>query len=155
MRQGRRQVVDWNKYKTWKFQMPRHESFSAECGAYALYAITKKPYEKILKLSDKGCWPTSVMMAYLKKNGFEVIPVTIGNMVESHSVESRHSKPRLTGKNVLLIDQKCYEEENTWSVIYGNEYAHSGDVEDLHPLEFINYPIEAAYLVYHKSWRGL
>lgn len=151
MRIGKPQKIDWKKYRTSKFHFPGDPDGSVECGAYALYALTKKPYKQILKLSKKGHWPNSVMFGFLKKNGYEVIPVTIGNVVEGYSVEG-YGKPKLNERNVLLIDQKCYEEENSWSVVYGNMSGHSGEVDALSALEFINWPIEAAYLIYHKSW---
>lgn len=152
MRKGKRKKIDWKQYRTSKFHFPDDPDGNVECGAYALYAITKKPYESIVKMSKDGHWPNSIMMGYLKKHGYEVIPVTIGNMVEAHSVESFSSKPRLNERNVLLIDQKCFEEENSWCVLYGNMIGHSGEVDALNPLEFINFPIEAAYLIYHKNW---
>ena len=151
MKIGKVQKIDWNKYKTSKFHFPEDIN-NAECGAYALYAITKKPYNNVVKLSKNGHWPTSVMLGFLKKNGYEVIPVTLGNLVECHSLNEYSTKVKLTGRNVLLLDQRFYEGENSWAVIYGNMYGHSGDACPIDALEFINFPIEAAYLIYHKTW---
>lgn len=148
MKQGKVQKIDWNKYRTSKFHFPA-DIDNAQCGAYALYALTKKPYNNIVKLSRNEHWPTPVMIGFLKKNGYEVIPVTLGNLVECHST---YGKPKLDGRNVLLLDQRFYEGENSWAVLYGNMYGHSGDAVPIDALEFINFPIEAAYLIYHKSW---
>jgi hypothetical protein len=152
MRKGRQQKIDWKKYRTSQFHFPSDPPGSVQCGAYALYAITKKPYKEIEKLRKDECWPTHVMLKYLKDNGYEVLPVTLGNMVEGHSVND-FSKPRITERNVVLIDQKCFREENSWCVLYGNMIAHSADVSALPPLEFLNWPIEAAYVVFHPKWR--
>lgn len=152
MKKGKPQRVPWFKYRTDKFEMP--ESISgAECGAYALYAITKKSYNTIAKLSRKGHWPNSVMFSFLKKHGYTIIPVTIGNVVEGYSIKGDYHKYTINSKNVLLIDQKCYREENSWTVLHNNLEAHSGYVDQLSPLEFVNNPIEAAYIVFHDKWR--
>jgi hypothetical protein len=158
VRKGKPNKIDWEKFKTSRFEFPPNipPHISPECGAYALYALTGKQTEDYRKIFKKlarkdGHWSTKTMVGYLNSKGFVVIPITIGNVVESYSVKQLN-KPWIESENVILLDQKCYREENTWSVIHGNMYAHSGDVDVLDPLEFLNYPIEAAYLVYHPKW---
>jgi len=150
MRIGIPKLINWKEYRTPHFRFAQ-EMMSAECGAYALYTLTKLPYEKIIKMSRKGHWPNSMMFSFLKKRGFEIIPVTLGNVVEAHSV--KRGKPDINTMNVLLINQHCYKEESTWSVIYNNNIAHSGDIDSFDSMEFINYPIAEAYLIFHKSWK--
>jgi hypothetical protein len=152
MKQGRIQKINWREYQTNKFHFAPLLG-AAECGAYALYSITKQKYSNIVKLGDKGHWSNKVMFKYLNNLGYKVIPITINNVVESYSINTLSKRPNLNVRNVILLDQKCFREENTWSVMYGNMIAHSGEIEVVHPLEFINCPIEAAYLIWHNKWR--
>lgn len=151
MKIGKPKFVPWHKYKTSKFHFPS-DIGKAQCGAYALHAITKKSYKDIEKLSKNECWPTVLMFKYLKQHGYEIHPITIGNMVEAHSVND-FTKSKITENHVILIDQKAYKEENTWAVLYGNMMGHSGETEALKPLEFFNYPMEAAYVIWHNKWK--
>ena len=150
MRVGKPARINWRDYATPHFRFAPEVS-SAECGAYALHTLTKQPLKKIMKMSKKGHWSNSVMFSYLKKHGCKVIPVTLGNVVEAYSVS--RGKPKLNTMNVLLINQHCYKEESTWSVIYNNYLAHSGDVGSLNPLEFVNFPIAEAYLIFNPKWK--
>jgi hypothetical protein len=154
MKKGKPQKIKWKDYAHIFFQHPTplHPDDGADCGAWALHAITKKPLKGIMKLSKNGHWSNATMFKYLRKNGFEVIPVTMGNMVEAHSVNSGR-KPMLGKYHVMLIEQHCYKEENTWAVLHNNEISHSGELLPLDPLEMINYPLAAAYLIHHKNWR--
>jgi len=154
MKKGKKEQVNWAKYQIDDFKFPK-QVYSMECGAYALHAITRQPKELILPLSDKGHWSNATMFRFLRKHGYQIIPITIGNLVEAYSVHSAFDKRKLSDKNVILVEQLCYKEENTWAVIHKNKIAHSGSVKKLNPLEFINWPIEAAYLVYHPSWRSV
>jgi len=151
MKKGKVKKVDWNKYKAPKFWLPvKYEG--GGCGAAALHALTKKPYKMIKKLSKDEHWGTRTMLTFLKNNKLEIIPVTLGNVVECHSVSIFGSKPKILHDNVLLLGQECFREEMTWSVIYGGRQFHSGVNDILDPLEFINYPIERAYLIWNKKW---
>jgi hypothetical protein len=153
MKQGRIQHINWRKFRTSKFHFPANVP-NAECGAYALHALTKHVYKKILPLGKiGGHWPDKVMFSYLRKHNYQVIPITYGNMVNSHSVESFLMKPLINECNVLLIDQKCYYGENSWSVVYGNMMGHSGEIEKLDSLELVNFPPEAIYLIWHEKWK--
>ena len=150
MRIGKTQKIDWKQYDCRNFKFIPQVNYG-ECGGFALHILTKQPYEKIAKMSRKGHWPNSVMFDYLRRYGCEIIPVTLGNTVNAHSVKK--GKPKIGPRNVLLINQHVYKEESTWSVIYNNHWAHSGDVEMLDPMQFINWPIAEAYLIYNKDWK--
>ncbi len=144
--------IAWFNYQTHKFQFPMPME-EVECGAYALHAITKIPYNDILKFnkSKDGHWSTKTMLKFLKKHKYDVAPITVKNTVNCYSV-SNFYKPLLRHNNVILIDQKCYVEENSWLVLYKGFTMHSGEIDKLNGLEFINYPIEQAYMIWHKDW---
>lgn len=154
MRKGKVKEVKWYKYSTYDFKIPLSNTDDyykyPECGAYALYAITKKSSKSIMKLGKNGHWPTKVMLTFLKKHGWHAERITMGNMVEVFNDIS--FKRKITNNHLILIDQACFGYENTWSVIYRNTIMHSGSVNELNSLEFVNYPIEDAYVIYRKSW---
>jgi hypothetical protein len=152
MRKGRIEKINWRKFRTEKFEWPVDVEISeTECGAYALYALTKEPHDEIMKLSRNGHWPTRLMLKFLRDRGFQVVPVTLNNVVESYRFEQ--NKPELNKFNVLLLDQHAYEDQSTWSVAYDNMLGHSGYPEPIDALQFVNYPIQAAYLIFHKDWK--
>jgi hypothetical protein len=150
MRKGRKQKINWVEHEAPKFTIKPPET-EIECGAWALHVITKAPYHQLLRLSRKGHWPNKVMLGFLKACGCTVKPITLGNVVESQSVKS--GKRRLTERNVILIEQGCFEEESTWAVLFDNKISHSGETGDIPPLEFVNWPILEAYLITHKEWK--
>jgi hypothetical protein len=153
MRKGRPEKVDWRVYRTKYFEFAPESYSGPECGAYALHTLTKAPMSQIMKHARKdGHWPDKTMFSFLRARGFELIPITIGNTVEAHSSKRWLDKPSIRKTNVILLDQMCYREESTWSVIYDGKIAHSGSVDDMSPVEFLNCPINAAYIVWHPSW---
>jgi hypothetical protein len=150
MKTGRNQKINWQDYQTFKFK-PSASPHNVECGASALHCITGKSFTEINKLSRRGHWPDSVMRSFLKKYNFTTIPVTLGSVVYSHSVKD--DKPELSNYNVLLVSQKCYKEEGTWSVIHDYKYWHGGgEPVTFKPMEFLNYPLDSAYVVWHPKW---
>lgn len=151
MLKGRPQRIDWNKYRTNKFYFGVPNELGAMCGPYALYTLTKHPYKKLRKLAKDGHLGTRQVFQYLRKHGYEIHPITLGNVVEGASRLS--NKNILSIDNVILIDQKCFSGENTWTVVYNNIQAHSGDIQPHKPTDFLNYPIQAAYVIWHKKWR--
>lgn len=152
MLKGKTKTKDWRELKTRKFCFAEDMS-DAECGAYALHTLTKRPYKEILKLSKKGHWPNKVMFDFLKKHGYEIHPVTLGNIVDCYTSPYKKFSKTITMDNVLLVDQRALSGENTWAVIYHNIQAHSGEVSPQNPIEFANYPIQAIYCIWHKKWK--
>ncbi|NJO48157.1 MAG: hypothetical protein HC840_00415 [Leptolyngbyaceae cyanobacterium RM2_2_4] len=150
MRKGKVQKIDWRQHDAPKFTL-HTKPHEIECGAWALHVITKFPYHYILPLGKDGHCSNKVMFNFLKAAGCEIIPITIGNMVESHSVKS--GKRLLSSSHVILVNQGCYKEESTWAVLHDNKISHSGDLSDIGPLEFVNWPILEAFLITHKEWK--
>lgn len=153
MLKGRPQKIEWRNYQVRNFRFPvelPNTDHDWECGSMALYALTKIKFDKIMKLSNNGHWSTKTMVDFLHKNKYTVIPVTIGNTVDAYESDS---KSILDAHHVLLVGQKFFRYTNSWSVIHHNVQYHSGDFEILDPLNFINYPIEECYLIWHPSWK--
>lgn len=152
MLKGRAKKQNWWKFCTNKFFFG-NEMSDAECGAYALYTLTKRPYKDIIKLSKKEHWPDSTMFTYLRKHDYEIYPVTLGNIVECHKNLVDKNIHKITRKHVLLIEQKAIYCENTWSVLYFDTMAHSGTISPISTTEFLNYPPRAVYCIWHKKWK--
>jgi len=154
MLKGKPQRIYWGEYAApkFKFASANEDAELCQCGAYALHTLTKIPLKKLLKYGKNGHWGTRTMLRFLRERGYTVLPLTLGNVVEAHSVHAFSDKPKVTFEHVLLLGQHCFREESTWSVVYNNYHAHSGDVEPLDRLEFVNYPIEEAYVIFHPSW---
>jgi hypothetical protein len=155
MKKGRPQKIDWEKYRVRGFKHPDPVSIPLpSCGAFALHSITKIPLHKLEPLATKvESWPTHIVLGFLRSQGYEVIPITYGNTVAAHSV--KEDKPMLRDYHVILTDQACYREESSWGVLYGGLYSHSGEIYPTPTLEFLNYPIQAAYLIWHPKWARL
>ena len=153
MLKGKPQSKNWRQYATHKFYFGKPRSpYIAMCGPYALYSITKHPYEKLKKLAKDGHLGNKGMFAYLRKHGYEIHPVTLGNTV--HGAKSLEAKSLLSIHNVVLLDQMCIDSENSWAVLYNNILAHSGDVSPYNPMDLLNYPIQGAYVIWHKKWKS-
>jgi hypothetical protein len=148
---GRREKKFWDRYRTNKFYFGNSKIY-AQCGPYALHTITKHPYEKLEKLSTKGHLGNAKLFAYLEKHGYEIHPVTVGNTVRS--AKTLDNKSLLCISNVVLLDQMCIDSENTWAVLYNNILAHSGDVSPYNPMDLLNYPVQAAYVIWHDNWKS-
>lgn len=150
MRKGRKQKINWSEHASPRFNIKTPEA-EIECGAWALHVLTKAPYHMLLNLGKNGHYPDKVMFGFLKHAGFKVTPITLGNVVESQSVKT--GKSLLTTDHVILIEQGCFEEESTWAVLYGGKISHSGDLSDIGPMEFVNWPILQAFLITHERWK--
>jgi len=155
MRDGKPQRVKWQEYLAGKFwfQAPIDAEPPVQCGAYALHTLTGVPISKINKLRKDGHWPDRVMFSFLRKHGCQVIPLNLGNMCWAYNRKRDGWKEELTKRHVILLDQHCFEDESTWSVVYDGLRAHSGEIEEVNPLEFVNFPIQAAYLIFNPKWR--
>lgn len=151
MLKGKNNKVRWRNYLTDKFKFPKDTEDSQECGAWALHVLTRQPLKQIMKMSKNGHWSTKTMLGYLKKNGYEVIPVTMGNMVNAHDGTF---KPKIGSDNIVLVCQRCFRWESTWAVIHQGRYSHSSETDYLSGLEFLNFPIDTAYIVWHNKWRS-
>lgn len=151
MLKGRPENKDWSKYQTNKFYFGK-SGYGAECGPYALHTITKHPYAKLKKLATNGHLGNKKLFAYLKKHRYEVHPVTLGNTVLG--AKTLGDKNILSMSNVVLLDQMCFNGENTWSVLYNRVLAHSGDVTSYNPMDLLNYPVQAAYVIWHNNWKS-
>ena len=153
MKTGRKKRVKWHKMRASGFKFPEPvDWFKGEsCGSLALYAITKISRRRLAKLFKRGHCPTEKMIGFLKKKGYVVEQITLGNTVRAHSVKG-DGKPKISSRSVILLDQACYMEEDTWSVLHEGLMWHSGELEEMKPVEFINNPINDAYLIWHPDW---
>ncbi len=149
---GRYEQVDWDELKSYNFDGKAPDlvhRLHGSCVTHALAHIMKKSPIQIDKYLPKSvkCWSNSRMVKFLRINGYTVQPVTIFN-VTNREIPNDHISPH----HVLLLGQHVLKHEGTWSVVWDNQRYHSGYLDQLDPLEFINCPLECAYIVHHKRW---
>ncbi len=149
MLKGKPAVKNWAKYRTNKFYFGKPR-YVAMCGPYALHTITKIPYEKLKYLAKDGHLGNKKLFTFLRSKGYEIHPVTLGNTVDGYN---SLDKPLLHIDHVILLDQRCINGENSWAVLYNNILAHSGEIAPYNPMDLLNYPIQAAYVIWHKRWK--
>lgn len=152
MLKGRPQKIIWKDLCSPLFEIPEEDpDMEVQCGGYALHAITKIPYKDLKHLGKDGHWSTRLMLSFLRKKNYKVIPITIGNTVDAHDYDGP-IKPELSNMHVILLEQRSYRYSNTWSVLFNGIRYHSGEVLEVNGTTFLNYPIVAAYLIYHPKW---
>jgi hypothetical protein len=149
---GRYEDINWEKLKSYSFKgsaPPLNHRLRGSCGTHALAHIMKESPTKIDKYLPKNisCWSTTRIAKFLRQNGYVVQPVTICNVTNRDWPRDHISK-----YHILLIGQFVLRQEGTWSVVWCNERYHSGHTEELDPYEFINNPLDCAFIVYHKKW---
>lgn len=154
MHVGKRETIDWDDLKSYNFNpkdKPLIYRLHGSCGTHALAYLTKSSPTKIDKSLPKNvmAWSDMRMVKYLREHDYIVQPVTINNVTNRDWPNDHISK-----YHVLLVGQHVLKNnEGTWSVCWNNIRYHSGYREELDPLEFINCPIDSAYIIYNKRWR--
>lgn len=152
MRTGKRENINWDYLRVYNFNpknIPMVYRLHGSCGTHALAYITKSDPIKVDKILPKSveAWSDKRIVDYLRKRNYIVQPITINN-VTNRSILNDH----ISRYHVLLLGQHVLKHEGTWSVVWNNTRYHSGHIEELDPLEFINCPIDSAYIIYHKRW---
>lgn len=156
MREGKKQWVDWTRYKAPNF-MPSgkeipYQDVNGSCGTYALHILTGLPLEVLAKefKRPRQCWTDRRMVGFLRALGFTVVPVTLGTTCR---VPLR-KKVKLSNMHVILCSQHYCETEGTWTVIFRNQEFHSGEVVNWTAVDQFNCPVDTAYMVWHPKWAG-
>ncbi len=154
MKKGVAKVINFHNYIAPNFDIYtpvfRGALENTGCGGHALAVLTGRPYKEISKLSKNDHWPDRTMFNYLKKHGYEVIPITLATTAEA--VTDYEFKRKLSSFNVLLLDQRVVRYESTWAVVWGGWEAHSGDLSKFDALQLLYNPVHAAYVIWHKKW---
>lgn len=97
------------------------------------------PYSSV---SDK------IMVAYLKRRGIIVLPITRADVTQIPNVIMNH----IGKQHVILASQLVSKNEATWTVIVGDVQFHNFTVLDVKPLDFINRPLLSAYCLMSPKW---
>lgn len=140
--------IDFNRYTAPLFKpaVPYKCSISdPSCGVIAFYSLTGKlmdpQYRFRATIEDK------IMIQQLKKYGYTVIPLTIANTISRCGIFNN-----IREEHVVLISQIMYRGEGSWAILHKKNYYHSFGKERLHGLEFVNRPINTAYLIFKEEW---
>lgn len=121
------------------------------CGTLALSLLTghKQTYVGSRFPKTRDYWTDRAMCSYLRNYGYTVLPLTTC-CVTHYSGDIKYP---IKSKHVLLVGQWMVRDEGSWSVLYSGKYYHNMIEKPIDPLEFINHPIDRAYLISHKKWR--
>ena len=147
---------DFGEYRVDKFRAHFDRDYTDDfgtCGSHALSMLTGKSldyFAKELKRSSKLDWWTDRNICrWLRKNEYTVVSVTMADVLHN----SWNWRP-LGNDHVLLVSQNMNRMEGTWALLNKGNYYHVGDKEKTHPLEFMNNPLTAVYIIYHEKWLG-
>lgn len=119
------------------------------CGEYVLHQLTDKTFtqqeDKLYGIPK--ILPMDAMVSILKKRKYTVVPLTVCGVTNSHYI--RNAVEHL---HVVVNCQLYARNEASWSICWNNMYFHGGWENAPPMLEFINRPILASWIVWHKSW---
>lgn len=102
-------------------------------------ALPKRAYE--------DSWTDVSIKKYLTTNGYTVYPLTIAAVTHS---EYLHYP--IKQEHVVLMSQHMLRYEGSWAIMHNDFYYHNFEKRVPYANEFINNPINTAYIVYHKKW---
>lgn len=151
---GRYENIDWENLKSYSFEGLAPEliyHLRGSCGTHAISHITGVSPRIVDRHLPKHvkCWSNARMVRFLRNKGYTVQPVTIFNVTNRD-----WPKDHISPYHVLLLGQHVLRHEGTWSVVHNNKRYHSGYIDELDPYEFINNPLECAYIIHHKRWNA-
>lgn len=147
---------DWKKYATVKFKPKtvRSNQIGARgsCGTYALHCLTGVEIREIEKhCPKKGWWDDRAMRLFLKKHGYQTIPLN-ENLI--HKSKPYQYRENINHQHILLISLHSSDSEGTWEVVHNNRAYHGHEVEFFSGYELMINPLWTAYLVWHPKWRS-
>lgn len=140
--------IDFAKYSSPLFYPKRSsDRVHGGCGNDAFFTLTGKNLPLAIRENKtvRGV-PRPVMVRQLKRVGLTVMPVT------GCQVVGPYINNNIRNSHVLLFSQLFFKNEASWTVLHQGKMYHAGCVDDAHYLEFLNRPIIATYLIWHKSW---
>ena len=143
--------LDFDKYTAQLFDinppgLRRHCIDS--CGEHAVWTLTHKGFSEEERQRYGWVLTRNQMVRLLRKRGLTVIPLSVCDVTNRRFAFDNPIKHR----HVVLICQLMHRGEASWGILYGNKYCHNNFWEEPQVLEFVNRPIIAAYLVWHKTW---
>lgn len=147
--------LDWVEVATVRFKpktVPqRFADLTGSCGTFALHCLTGESVVKISKeCPKKGWWDDKSMRAYLKKRGYQTIPISLSQIQTSKPYQYRKN---LNHQHVILMSAHSSEREGTWQVIYNNKVYHGTEVEFFTGYEVLINPVWTMYVVWHPKWK--
>jgi len=115
------------------------------CGTAALSTLTKMAPKHVARHlpAHLDAWSDRRMISFLRKAGFQVKELTKAGITQSVDLVEEPVKY----DHLLLISQDMVRNEGTWAVVYDNMMYHNFDKTYIGPLEFINHPLSAVYLL--------
>lgn len=145
--------VDWVGLATTRFKpkvIKNSIDVEGSCGTHALYCLTGNPILEISKsCPKKGWWHDKAMCSYLKKMGYEIIPINLDTIQAAKPYKYREN---INHQHVLLMSTHSSEQEGTWQVVYNNRVYHGTEVDFFSGYEILVNPVWTLYLIWHPKW---
>ena len=141
-----RKEFDFDRYPAPHFPI-RPQRYYGSCGEDALAVLTGKGYTRKESKRFGKVLRRANMVMLLRKRGYTVIPLSVCMLTNT-----RHYYNRIREHHVILNCQLFMRGEASWTTCFAGQYCHGGHWEPLWGLEFVNRPIIASYIVWHKDW---
>lgn len=146
-----RDRVDFDAFEVSKFTphiFCYHMDMTYGCGASALSLLTGIHPSKF-KAPPRGDWKDHIVLSILNANKFKTARLTMRGVTNfdwtSYPIGRQH---------VVLAKIKLIKYNASWVVIHSGIIFHNFELAPLKPLEFINHPVMAAYLVKGRQWES-
>lgn len=124
-----------------------HKTFAVSCGEQALQVITGKGFTRRENQLYRDTLRRNHMTSILRKRGYKVFPLSLCRVTNCF-----YPKNTVLDSHLVLNVQIFKRNEASWSICHKNMYCHNGVWEASKILEFINRPVIASYVVWHKKW---
>ena len=145
-----RKKIDARKFEVHKFVPFLFDTGtygSTACGSSALALLTgHNPLLVSRETKFKNHCSDQTIINYLKKYGFHILELTQSNVSNN---TSDFLRDQIKPYHVVLLSQLVKKAEATWCVLYNNLLYHNFEIIKINYLEFINRPINTAYLINH------
>lgn len=149
--------IDFSKFECQKFPLTLFDPAIfglAGCGYNLLASIVGKesPFDirKLNKSKNKESCEDKFILWYLRKHGFKVLPLTKCNLTNTKSV---YLDGVVKPYNVFISSNLVRKNEASWFINYQHYMLHNQEILPVKSLDFLNFPIMSAFLIWHKKYK--
>lgn len=145
--------IDFEKWEMERVRLSIYNnnySYIWGCGPNALALLVNKSPKTIFYENDrKTHYSDDLMVNYLRKHKFKILPLTIANLSNSKFVENK-----LTERHLILLSQIFKRQEASWSILLGLKLLiHNMAIEKLGCTEFLERSLLSCFLVFNPAWK--
>ena len=149
----KKRAIDFSKYTVSKPNLTFYSGFKYQlwgCGATVGSLLTGIHPKEVAKYNKHSShFSDEMMIKFLRKHKFKLIPLTIASISNSKIIENK-----LDENHLIIISQMLKRNEASWAVLLNCQYhVHNFEINRLTTTEFIERPILTAYVAYKPEWR--